>query len=361
MKSFVTNLIENLQAPMEPKRFSLFVTYFVVACLAIVGSFNWLVNPYGQYSSDLLAPIVQDSRQEKVDLFEKLEVVPDGLVLGSSRALKFEPAYLQARTSQTFFNFAVNHGRPEDFLAIVRYYDHRFKRLPKTLVVGIDLSSLNDEVPNDARLCVEPRLFEFARDTCSWSEEFDRFSQLFSYQQLNSSIKSIKNCLFKKKQAELEQRFLADGVIQYITREKQISEGKYDFDAALDFSQREFIAVFSKLNAPSTRRLGYLREALRLCKANDCKVYLFATVAHPKLRETLAAKTKFVELEKKSILALESMARELEVNFVDFGAVEKFAGDPNCFVDGIHPLEPNTRRMIDRLFNRPSEASYAVQ
>lgn len=361
MQTLIQSVIEKLRNPMSPKHFCWCVASFVCVSLFCVSTLNWIVNPYGQYSSNCLQPIVQDSRSEKVELFERLEAAPQGLILGSSRALKFEPEYLQARTSQRFFNFAVNHGRPEDFLAIVRYYRHRFGCFPKTVLIGVDIASLNDVVPNDARLCSEPRLYSFARETSSWSDDFERFSQLFSYQQLASSINSIGNCIRPTKQTECEQKFSPDGVIEYIKRQSEMAAGTYDFKSALDFNEREFLAVFDQFREPSQRRLGYLHETLRLCHANDCQVYLFATVSHPRLRERLITKTKFLEVEEKSLSAMKEMALIFHAKFIDFGSVEKFAGDPDCFVDGIHPLEPNTRRMIDRLLPGTSEASYAIQ
>lgn len=346
---------------MDPKRFCACSAGLVVASLVCVATLNWTVNPYGQYSSNCFEPIVQDSRCEKVELFERLEAAPQGLILGSSRALKFEPEYLQTRTSQTFFNFAVNHGRPEDFLATVRYYRDRFGFCPKTVLIGVDVASLNDVIPNDARLSAEPRLFAFAQDTSSWCDEFDRFSQLFSYQQLTASVRSIRNCVRPIQRNEVEQCFSADGVIQYLERQSQIDAGTYDFESALDFNQREFLSVFGQLSEPSQRRLRYLRETVQLCKSNGSQVYLFATVSHPRLRERLAAKTKFLQVEERAIKEMERIATELDATFVDFGSVEAFDGDPDCFVDGIHPLEPNTRRMIDRLMPRTSEASFAIQ
>ena len=148
MQTFIKTVIERLKSPLEPKRFCACSASLVVASLVCVATLNWTVNPYGQYSSNCFEPIVQDSRCEKVELFERLEAAPQGLILGSSRALKFEPEYLQTRTSQTFFNFAVNHGRPEDFLATVRYYRDRFGFCPKTVLIGVDVASLNDVIPN---------------------------------------------------------------------------------------------------------------------------------------------------------------------------------------------------------------------
>jgi len=361
MKIAFQKMINLLSAPLDPKRFCGCVLTVVVSCLIGVAAFNWIINPYGQYCSDLLQPIVQDSRSEKVDLFERLASPPQGLILGSSRAMKFEPEYLQSRTGKTFFNFAVNHGRPEDFLAIVRYYRQGTKGFPKILIVGVDVASLTDAVPNDARLSAEPRLYSLAKDTSSWNDAFDQFSQLFSYQQLTSSIASIRNLILSKKSSVTEQFFSDDGVIQYVNRQSQMNAGTYDFESALDFNQDEFLLVFSQLNKISQRRLAYLRETVELCRENECQVYLFTTVSHPRLRESLASKTKFAQVEAQAIKAIRELANNAGAIYEDFGTVDQFDGDPNCFVDGIHPLEPNTRRMIDRLIPQSMVGKYAIQ
>ena len=361
MHRLFKKIINRLKAPICPKRFCVCTASIVAVSLFCVATVNWTVNPYGQYSSNCFEPIVHDSRSEKVELLERLETAPLGLILGSSRALKFEPEYLQKRTSQTFFNFAVNHGRPEDFLAIVRYYLDRFGCYPKTILIGVDVASLNDVVPNDARLSSEPRLFAFAKETSSWSDDFDRFSQLFSYQQLNSSVRSIRNCVHPIQRNVDVQSFTTDGVIQYFERQAQIEAGTYDFESALDFNHREFLSIFGQFTNPSQRRLEYLRETVQLCESNGSQVYLFTTVSHPRLRELLADKTKFLQVEERAVKAIQTIALDLNAKFVYFGSVESFAGDPDCFVDGVHPLEPNTRRMIDRLIPRTSEASYAIQ
>ena len=361
MHRLLKKIINRLQSPIWTKHFCVCTASIVALCLFCVATVNWTVNPYGQYSSNCFEPIVQDSRCEKVELFERLETAPLGLILGSSRALKFEPEYLQTRTSQTFFNFAVNHGRPEDFLAIVRFYLDRFGCYPKTILIGVDVASLNDVVPNDARLSSEPRLFAFAKETSSWSDEFDRFSQLFSYQQLTASVRSIRNCVHPIHRNGVEQSFTPDGVIQYFERQAQMEAGTYDFESALEFNQKEFLSIFGQFTSPSQRRLDYLRKTVQLCKTNGSQVYLFTTVSHPRLRELLADKTKFLQVEERALKEIEKIALDLNVKFIDFGSVESFAGDADCFVDGVHPLEPNTRRMIDRLIPRMSEASYAIQ
>ncbi len=347
--------------PMSPERFCSCVVGIVCGTLFAIGLFNWLVNPYGQYSTQWFEPIVQDSRSEKMELFDRLDSPPEGLILGSSRTMKFEPSYLRKHTSMSFFNFGVNHGRPEDFLAIVRMYRDRFGEFPKLVLIGVDLASLDDVVPNDARLSSEPRMLAYARDTQSWSDEFDRYSQLLSYQQLTASIRSVWRKRSPQNEDPIATQFTADGVIRYVEREKQIENGSYDFNKSLDYNEKEFLSLFGRLNEVSAKRLGYLHETVRLCTENNCRVYLFSTVHHPRLRESLVSKTKFQKVEADALKSLAEIAQELDASFVDFGAIDRFSGDERAFVDGIHPTESNTRRMIDRLISVPQEGSYAIQ
>jgi hypothetical protein len=349
-------------APMTPRNFCLSVLGIVTSALLAVGLFNWVVNPYGQYATSFVTPVVHDTRSLKVELLDEYQEPPQGLILGSSRAMKFEPEYLKSKTSLSFFNFGVNHGRPEDYLAIVRMWQHRFGKLPKVVMIAVDVASLNDVVPNDGRLSAEPELLAFARDTVSWTEEFDRFCQLFSYQQSVASIRSIRSALQSKKESEQDYRFDADGVIHYLRRKEDMTAGlSPEFEKGLDFNEREFLSTFSKMSGLSAKRLGYLRETLRICADNDCQVVLFTTVHHPRLREFLQGKTKFEALEKQATEALSEMASEFDVRFVDFGKLESFQGSPAAFVDGIHPLESNTRLMIDLIVPASMGARYAIQ
>jgi hypothetical protein len=104
-----------------------------------------------------------------------------------------------------------------------------------------------------------------------------------------------------------------------------------------------------------------LQEVVAQCEQQGCQVTLFLTVHHPTLRKTLSRKTEFERFELDARIALQRIADECQARFVDLSSLDTFGGDPNEFVDGIHPLEPNTRLMIDRLFPKSPEAQYAIQ
>jgi hypothetical protein len=361
----IRNFLMSMAKPVAPRICTRIFIATLLLLLLVVGLFNLSVNPYGQYGRRGLPPIVQDTRSQKTDLFHGLPSPADGLILGSSRAMKIETSYLNERTSLRFFNYGVNHGRPEDYLAILRMYQSQTGRLPKAVVLGVDIAALNDTVPADARISSEPRLFRHIQSDIPWHEEFDRYSQLLSLHQTKSSFESIRRLLKRTcRESDLlaeDEYFGPDGVIHYARRSLEIERGEYDFEAALDFNQREFQALFSNFRNLSTTRLRFLREAVQLCTANDCRVYLFTTVHHPRLREPLIAKTKFALRESEAIEWLQNLSQETGARFVDLGKIESFDGDPASFVDGIHPLEPNTRKMADCLFRFTKEPVYALQ
>jgi hypothetical protein len=361
---FAHALWHRFHTPLHPKPFAITVVSIAMLCLLCVAALNWLVNPYRQYSSHLLAPLIRDSRSEKVALFEQQSSTTDGLILGSSRTMKFEPSYLHTRTSLRYFNFGVNHGRPEDFLAIVQFYKNSTGHFPRSVLIGVDVASLNDVVPGDARLVAEPKLYSCVRNKIPWTEEYDRLSQLFSYQQFVSSLRSLRNC-FVVNASETEKKpmevYDPDGVIQYLQRQAERLEGKYDFEKAIQQDQKELLSVLGSMTRLSPRRLGYLQEVVSQCEQQGCQVTLFLTVHHPTLRKTLSQKTEFERFEHDAKIALQRIADECQARFVDLSSLDTFDGDPNEFVDGIHPLEPNTRLMIDRLFPKSREAQYAIQ
>ena len=63
----------------------------------------------------------------KGDLLDALKKPPQLVVLGGSRAQRFEPNYIRRLTGLSAFNFALQNGRPEDAYATSKYL---FSRAP---------------------------------------------------------------------------------------------------------------------------------------------------------------------------------------------------------------------------------------
>ncbi len=66
------------------------------------------------------------TRAYKADLIERRARPPRVVILGGSRATRFDPAAILAKTGETAFNAAVTHARPDDEWALVNLLHQRF-------------------------------------------------------------------------------------------------------------------------------------------------------------------------------------------------------------------------------------------
>jgi hypothetical protein len=67
-------------------------------------------------------------RAYKADLIERLAKPPRIVILGGSRATRFNPVSIFRKTGETAFNAAVTHARPDDEWALVSLLHQRFPR-----------------------------------------------------------------------------------------------------------------------------------------------------------------------------------------------------------------------------------------
>jgi hypothetical protein len=322
----------------------------------LVATLNFVVNPYAQYPTRLVRPLVQTSRSEKVSLLAKQSVPPQGLILGSSRVLKFEPSYLQEKTSLRFFNAGMNYARPEDILAFLRHYQMQHGRAPHRLLIGLDVAAFSDAAPVDARLLSEPTLGSLIPEAKGFSGSLRPWQELLSWQQTVSSLRSLQQ-LWKQPSSEVspDELFQPDGLLTYVRREREMAKGTYDFAAALAYNQREYESLFRSFGTISPLRCELMEQILDYCDEHHTEVSLFLTPLHPQLKDHLCMTTGYAARQREVSRMLRRLAERHQCPFVDFSDLRSFQGDPRLFVDGIHPLEQNTRRMIDLLLAAPPE------
>ena len=342
---------------------------FCVQCLAMcalgfaaIATLNFVVNPYAQYPTRLFRPLVQTSRSQKVEILKRLSPPPEGLVLGSSRVLKLEPDYLESKTGIRFCNVGVNYGKVEDYLAMLRLYEETYGRSPRMVVIGLDIHGFSDSIPTDARLLSNPLLSAQVPDVIPFADRFHRWEELLSWQQTKMSLKSLRSR--GADDAAPIKSFRDDGLIVYHQREQQIAEGDYDFEGALDYNRNEYKHLFLGYDQLSLKRAETFFKIADYCRRNRSQLAVFLTPLHPRLQQHLVESTSFSSRKKQVTEFVRSQAMHHGFAFVDLSTVSAFDGDEQAFVDGIHPLEPNTRLMIDRIVqqvNAGSENTYAVQ
>ncbi len=322
---------------------------------------NYVVNPFAQYGPRLLRPVVQLSRQEKVELLDRYQLAPEGLILGSSRVTKIEPRHLQAETGQTFFNAGVNYAQQEDSLAWFRYYQDVFQRSPKTIVLGLDVASFSPRARADARLLNHAVLSSQIPDVLRRRDRFSRWSELLSWHQTRESLRSLKIALGNDYPAPVE-TYQSDGLKVYLKRETEIAAGAYDFEDALAFNLREYEHLLSNFDQLAIERVVLFERLVEACQRAGTRLLVFLSPLHPRLHAHVARRTEYESRKRELINYLRQRATETGFVFCDLSTLESFDGDPREFFDGIHPGVANTRRMMDKLLRQPAgTGAYVIQ
>lgn len=336
------------------RRFVLLFSLSTVSLLGSVAVLNFCVDPSALYGPDAFTPVIQTSRAEKLRLLQQLPQQPDGLILGSSRVLKLEPSFIENETGLTFFNAGVNYARPEDHLAWIRYWIELYGQPPEFVILGIDPSSFDDAVAPDARLVAEHQLARELPDFLTLEDRLARWKALLSWRETKLSLRSLKTHWLDGGPPAPVEHYLPDGQIVYDKRESEIKEGVYDFPAALEFNQGEYLAKYQQFQSASERRMNCFQSTVRLCRAYQIELIVFVTPMHPELATYLDHHSDFEARRDEVIESAKKITLGNAFSFVDLSDIRSFDGDPDCFVDGVHPLEPNTRKMVKRLLEHGS-------
>ncbi len=346
---------------LPPRAFCAIVVSRVTTCLLVVATVNFIVDPYAQYASDVFEPLVQTSRAQKVQLLADMTPTPDGLVLGSSRVMKLEPDVLEHLTGCRFLNAGMNHAKSEDHLAMLRHYRSKKGTMPRWVVLGLDVNSFSDQNQTDARLLSNSDLLPHVSSSVPLSDRFQRWRELFSWQQTKMSLTSIRHPKKDESEPALES-FREDGLLVYHQREQEIAEGNYDFQGALDYTKREYKQLLHDFDRLSERRCELFSTLAQECRQADCRLVVFLTPMHPELHAYVSDSTTYEARKRELKEFLTGQADREGFTLVDLSDITRFDGDPALFVDGVHPLEPNTRKMIQRLVSQRSpKDAYAVQ
>lgn len=343
------------------RQFCVAVVLWACAAWTIVAALNFIVNPYAQYPTRLFPPRVQTSRAEKLHLLQQ-QPLPEGLVLGSSRVMKLEPDYLQAASGCSFFNAGVDYAKPEDYLAWLRYYQQLAGHAPRIVVLGLDVPAFAATQPVDARLLGLPPLARQVPEALRLRDRWRRWQELLSWQQSCASLQSLYRFVTEPAADSPSESFRRDGLLVYHRREQQLQAGTYDFGGALQANQREYRRLYAGFDHLAPWRCELLETLVRACHAQGTRVVLFTTPLHPELADSLHASSTHAARQRELIDFVQTLAAGYGCEFHDLSQIGSFGGDPRDFLDGVHPLEINTRRMIDRLIGTsPRERRDAVQ
>lgn len=339
-----------------------FLTLFLAALLALAllyAGIIRLVDPRGEFGTGLMPVVELDARAEKMRLFREYAATaaPEGLILGSSRAMKMCPRTLELETGHRFFNFAVDNARAEDYLAIYRWAREQDMRI-KVLVIGLDVEALhNDDRPEPGLLRSDalrralgdgelPESGVLARFR-GWrlARTIKKYKATFTIEYLSDAARAVRFSWRPQSRPLPLMEFEPDGYLRYRRWERQRAAGRFRFDQDLERCLTKYLTRFDNMTELSTRRRAYVRQLVDEARADGVRVLVWITSLHPLTARYLEANTGYAALLAATREYEHALATSDGVATYDFSRPESYQGTASGWYDCAHIDETNADRV----------------
>ncbi len=312
------------------------------------------VDPRGDFGIRVFPTVSLDSRKEKMYLFDRSNRTRpvQGLVLGSSRAMKVAPEDLGRLTGKRWFNFSVDSARAEDYLAIYRWARRRDPGLDSVLL-GLDVEAFHDGVGFDDRLKACPELMRALEGGGAGSgggaplgDALTRLKTVMSRFYAQDVVRSLQIAVHRP---PVLMSFDGAGYLHYVRWEGQRRDGSFDLQANLAGSREEYLRRFKEMRGLSEERKLRLRTLLGEARRDGVRVVLWLTPLHPDLAAYLARETRYPALLSAAREFAAASAKEAGAPFRDFSEPGGFGGTETGWYDGGHVDESNAALIVRAL------------
>ena len=332
------------------RRFVAWLLIGAFATLLAVATFTALIDPYGGLGTGIFPTELTVDATVKADLADPLQSAPGVLVLGSSRSLKVDPAYLAQRSGQPAFNAGVRGGTPVDAYAMARYLHDRFRSSHPHYLWFLDVeafrsNTIDTNLLNDSRLGGYFPLSERLRarghaiwPLLSWTGAGDALHVVRS--ELDGSAPSAATA--RKAAAK---GFRADGYRDV----EEIHDWGFEF--------KKYKSFYANGGYPRLQSLPveYLQKTLALMNSWGAAPVIVITPIHPKLHRILAP-IGWTDRHRDLLVLLSRLHRTYRFELVDESFISSWGGVPRDFSDGVHLLPSNMRRLTDAVLARFPDA-----
>lgn len=321
------------------------LTYFGVGLLffaLVIAATNVYINPWHLYPTNWAPSRIENSRSDKIQLFQELNHAPEILVLGTSRSYAISASQIQDLTGMDAFNAAVLNGRLIDYLLFAQYVYRANPESPPKLILaevnglsGLDEENtlLNTPYPWISFLPLDQR-FEW------WTF---RVKHLFSASQLADAIYSIR--YFD----------LYSGLDKFWEEWTLDSSGSGTRETTPYFNEilENVISRDPDVSCHFSELSPYYSDLIRLASSHGTRILFFTVPYHPQYYSEVLALDPDYQTCKK--LIEDFMAKQIEsgapVTYVNFDQLASIHGvDTNLgFYDHQHITPLNSSLLIDAL------------
>jgi hypothetical protein len=328
------------------RRFVAWLLIGAALTLLAVGAFTALVDPYGGLGTGLFPTEVTVDATVKANLADRLAQPPGIVVLGSSRSLKMNPAYLAQRGGVPAFNAGVRGGTPVEAYAMTRYLHDRFPSTKQHYVWMLDVEAFrSDRI--DTNLLNDPRLNGYFPLSERLAARAHAFWPLLSWQGAKDALHVVRSEINGSAPSAARslqvatREFRADGY----HRVREPSDWKFEFNKYRGFYEH---GAFPRLQSLPVE---YLTKTLALMNSWGAVPTIVITPIHPKLQRILAP-LGWTDRHHDLLVLLSRLHRTYRFQLVDESFISSWNGVPHDFADGVHLFSTNMRRLTDAVLAR---------
>jgi hypothetical protein len=337
----------------NPRRFVTGALAAAAAFLIAVLAFDALVDPWGQLGTGVFPSLIPTDRPVKVALVERLAKPPQLVVFGSSRALKIDPSYLEARLGQRGFNAGVSDGEPEDAWAFLNLIHARFPHARPHFLYMLDVEAFRGTP--DPGVLDTPQLARSIPFERRWAARIHGILPLLSWKGVRAAIRVVRKTAFGNGIPLRNAVFTPNGFRILDFHDIARAHGS-TLAAQLHGSEALYSWVYRVLyHRLSPTQKGYFERTLAKMDAWGEPPVIVLTPIHPAMRKVLGPLGWNVRY--RQVLAyLDALSHRYRFTLVDMTSLSSFGGSPTLFYDGFHLTIPNMHRLLDTLVRKERRA-----
>ena len=347
--------------PPEMESRSITAFFFVLAVLvvALVGvgavvALNAVADPYGALGTHKLPTMTTSDRTVKADALAAYSKAPEVVILGSSRAMRYEPEYIEEQTGLLAFNAAVNGiGGTVDMWAMTQYIDEIFPQATPSYIWLLDVEAFVP-VAVGSRTASEPRLSKYVSAA---APEGGLQQTAVAIAENRASLLSLTTArdsvrlLWSREEAAREERdyrrtIRPDGALV----ERRFNEATYQQQYQLSVKRYTELygGVYTQLD-PEARQ--YFEKTLAFMNGRGLTPVIALSPISPALRAIVGPMGW--DTRREELLAyLQTLQERYAYTLLDMSDPQVFAADPVQWHDGVHMTAVNSRKAIDYILQQ---------
>lgn len=319
-----------------------------------------VVDPRGEFGAGIFPRLTLDARGEKMRDFKKFNATEkvQALILGSSRSMKLKPQDFQAKTGLRWFNFAVDNGRADDFLAIYRWTKTQNAQ-PKSLVIGLDVIGFHNAYASeelrdhpvlqralDGDKNQQQTVFALWNDAQS---KMHKQKDTFSIEYWRDILQSVSMKTQPPKTPDVI--YDADGLVHWRDKEAQSLRPDFNLNRVIEDGLPSLLPRYAGMTALSIEQKKYLEALLGEAKADGAVVKIWLTPLPPRVSQVLSEKTRYGALLQETRSYLRELKSRYKIETYDFSEIALYGGQSNQFYDNAHLNENGAHVVASRLLN----------